>query len=142
MLAGAHWGIANKAKADAATDGNAYERPGAPLPTDWNDAIRAFDAATVLPDYLGAEFCRVFSLGRKAERGDHLLFDPLPNRRRGIADLVRGQGDSDHRGSPFSPILGKPARGNIDADQSRELENSGLPFSGAVWQGSSRGTAA
>ena len=32
------------------------------------DAIRAFDAATVLPDYLGAEFCRVFSLGRKAER--------------------------------------------------------------------------
>lgn len=68
MLAGAHWGIANKAKADAATDGNAYEQPGAMLPTDWNDAIRAFDAAKVLPDYLGAEFCRVFSLGRKAER--------------------------------------------------------------------------
>ncbi len=68
MLAGAHWGIVNKATADAPTDGNAYEQPRAMLPTDWNDAIRAFDAATVLPDYLGAEFCRVFSLGRKAER--------------------------------------------------------------------------
>jgi len=68
MLAGAHWGIANKANCDEATDGNAYEQPGAALPTDWNDSIRTFDAAKVLPDYLGAEFCRVFSLGRKAER--------------------------------------------------------------------------
>ena len=68
MLAGAHWGIANKANCDEATDGNAYEQPGAALPTDWNDSIRTFDAAKILPDYLGAEFCRVFSLGRKAER--------------------------------------------------------------------------
>ncbi len=68
MLAGAHWGIADSVPASAATDGNAYDQPGAPLPTDWHDAIRAFDAATVLPDYLGADFCRVFGLGRKAER--------------------------------------------------------------------------
>ncbi|MEX1107750.1 MAG: glutamine synthetase family protein [Dongiaceae bacterium] len=68
MLAGAHHGVVNKVRPDEPTDGNAYTHPRAMLPTNWNDAIRAFDAASVLPDYLGADFCNVFSLGRKAER--------------------------------------------------------------------------
>jgi glutamine synthetase len=68
FLAGAHHGIVNRIEPDAPTDGNAYASPGPMLPTAWNDALRAFDAATVLPGYLGAEFCRVYSLGRKAER--------------------------------------------------------------------------
>ncbi|MDZ4735757.1 MAG: hypothetical protein SGJ07_05355 [Rhodospirillaceae bacterium] len=68
MRAGAHHGIVNKVRPDEPTDGNAYTNPRTALPTSWNDAIRAFDAAIALPDYLGADFCNVFSLGRKAER--------------------------------------------------------------------------
>ncbi len=57
-----------RAVAAAPVDGNAYEQPGAALPTAWLDAIRAFEKARVLPDYLGADFCRVYALGRTAER--------------------------------------------------------------------------
>jgi glutamine synthetase len=68
FLAGAHHGIVKELRADDPVDGNAYAKPGAPLPVTWQDALRAFDAATVLPDYLGAEFCRIYALGRRVER--------------------------------------------------------------------------
>src|SRR6266436_7310878 len=40
-------------------------------------------------------------LGRQPEGDDHLMFDPLPDVGGRGADLVRGQGNSDHEGSPF-----------------------------------------
>ncbi len=41
-------------------------------------------------------FRRGRGVGREPERGDDFMFDPLANLRRGFADLVRGQGNSDH----------------------------------------------
>ncbi len=37
------------------------------LPTQWLSALDVMDAATVLPKYLGEEYCRVFSACRRAE---------------------------------------------------------------------------
>ncbi len=37
------------------------------LPTQWLAALDVFDSAKVLPEYLGKEYCRVFSACRRAE---------------------------------------------------------------------------
>ena len=37
------------------------------LPVHWPQAVDAFEAGTILPNYLGAEFARIFALTRREE---------------------------------------------------------------------------
>ena len=50
------------------TTGNGYEQGDTTLPNTWQEALCAFDDGEVLPDYLGAEFCRLYGRCRAAER--------------------------------------------------------------------------
>jgi glutamine synthetase len=68
VLAGAHYGITNRVVPNEPIEGNAYVKAAATLPDTWNDALLAFDEAKVLPDYLGTDFCKVYSETRWFER--------------------------------------------------------------------------
>jgi glutamine synthetase len=60
VLAGIHHGLARGLDPGPPTTGNAYEQHAASLPSHWLDALRAFDRAGVLAEYLGADYCRVY----------------------------------------------------------------------------------
>lgn len=68
VLAGAHYGIRHRIDPGPPIVGNAYEKAEPTLPNSWQAALQAFDEGEVLRDYLGAEFCRVYSACRWAER--------------------------------------------------------------------------
>ena len=61
VLAGVHHGIANTIDPGPAMTGNAATQVPASLPAIWVDALRAFDAAKVLPDYFGARWWDIYS---------------------------------------------------------------------------------
>ena len=61
VLAGIHHGLVNALDPGPPTTGNAYEQHLQVLPGHWIDALRAHDAATVLPDYLGEVYWRAYS---------------------------------------------------------------------------------
>ena len=67
ILAAAHHGITRRIEPPAMVrEGEAV--PGeVTLSHRWEQALDAFDAGTVLADYLGGEFCRVFSAARRFE---------------------------------------------------------------------------
>lgn len=62
VLAGIHHGLVNRLDPGPPITGNAFHQFPSSLPCHWIDALRAFDSASLLPDYLGAEYCRVYSL--------------------------------------------------------------------------------
>ena len=68
VLAGVHHGLSRKLAPGPATQGNAYEQVEPSLPSRWDAAIDALATAAVLPEYLGAEFCRLYRVCREAER--------------------------------------------------------------------------
>ncbi|HET6521865.1 MAG TPA: glutamine synthetase family protein [Geminicoccaceae bacterium] len=49
-------------------EGDAYAQAPPSLPLSWDAAIEALAVAPVLPDHLGAEFCRLYRVCRAAER--------------------------------------------------------------------------
>lgn len=61
VLAGVHHGLATRADPGPAMTGNAAAKVPASLPAIWVDALRAFDAATVLPEYFGARWWDIYS---------------------------------------------------------------------------------
>ncbi len=68
VLAGIHHGLSRGLEPDAPITGNAYAEVLPSLPLSWDRAIDALAAAAILPDYLGAEFCRLYRVCRAAER--------------------------------------------------------------------------
>ena len=68
VLAGIHHGLTHQLEPDAPVAGNAYAEVEPSLPLSWDRAIDALETAVVLPDYLGAEFCRLYRVCRAAER--------------------------------------------------------------------------
>jgi glutamine synthetase len=68
VLAGIHHGLSLRLEPDAPIAGNAYAEVEPSLPLSWDQAIDALAAAAVLPDYLGAEFFRLYRVCRAAER--------------------------------------------------------------------------
>jgi glutamine synthetase len=68
VLAGIHHGLSIRLEPDAPVTGNAYAEVPPSLPLGWGRAIDALAAATVLPDYLGAAFCRLYRVCRAAEQ--------------------------------------------------------------------------
>lgn len=68
VLAGIDHGLERGLEPGPPTTGNAYAKVPPGLPLSWDRAIDALVAATVLPDYLGAGFCRLYGVCRAAER--------------------------------------------------------------------------
>ena len=66
-LAGIHHGLERGLDPGAATDGNAGTERDPRLPFRPRAALDALAAATVLPDYLGAEYCRLYRLCKLGE---------------------------------------------------------------------------
>ncbi len=60
VLAGIHHGLSNKLEPADITVGNAYKQLTSDLPLTWHEAMKAFSASTVLPDYLGETFVKMF----------------------------------------------------------------------------------
>jgi len=72
VLAGMLHGIERKLVAPEALTGNAYtQRLSSPrLPTDWPTALARFGASSVLREYLGDRFVRLYELTRRGEMQD------------------------------------------------------------------------
>lgn len=67
VLAGIHHGLAREIDPGPPTRGNAYEQHPPTLPSNWLDAIRVLEAAEILPDYLGADYLRVYAACKRHE---------------------------------------------------------------------------
>jgi glutamine synthetase len=68
VLAGIHHGISGRIDPGPPVIGDGHRQFERTLAESWQDALSAFDAARLLPGYLGTEFCRVQSACRRAER--------------------------------------------------------------------------
>src|SRR5262249_4008135 len=60
ILAGALHGIENKMNCDDALVGNAFAQRAQSLPISWDRGLQSFEAATILPNYLGKSFWETF----------------------------------------------------------------------------------
>ena len=68
IFAGMLHGLDGQGDPGEPVKGNAYERKRAKqIPTDWSEALRKFEQATILPGYLGPEFCKLYAACRRAE---------------------------------------------------------------------------
>lgn len=68
ILAGILHGIQGQGDPGEPVQGNAYERKRSrQIPTNWGNALYAFEHAKILPDYLGADFCKLYAACRRAE---------------------------------------------------------------------------
>jgi glutamine synthetase len=78
VLAGMHHGITNALTPPAPIIGDAAAVEGTALPTRWETALDLFAKAEVMPEYLGAEYCKCFH-GCRAYEADnfHAHIDPL-----------------------------------------------------------------
>lgn len=67
VLAGIDHGLEHRLDPGEQTTGNAYEKVAPSLPRRWGAALDAFEAAEVLPEYLGPEFCRLYATVKRSE---------------------------------------------------------------------------
>ena len=67
VLAGIHHGLTRRLDPGPPTEGNAYAQCRPNLPSNWIDALRAFERADVLHGYLGADYCRIFGACKLCE---------------------------------------------------------------------------
>lgn len=67
ILAGVHAGLTRKMEPPRMIREGEVMEEKVGLAPRWETALDAFDADELLPDYLGAEFCRVFSRARRHE---------------------------------------------------------------------------
>lgn len=74
ILAGIIDGIENQLEAPRAIEGNAHKQVTASLHTNWHQAIEQFDASAFCQNYLGADFCKVYSTVKHAE---HKLYNSM-----------------------------------------------------------------
>ena len=67
LLAGLHYGISERIQPGPMVKAREEIEEQVNLPVRWPLALDAFDAGTVLPDYLGTRFCEVFAACRREE---------------------------------------------------------------------------
>jgi glutamine synthetase len=67
VLAGIHYGISRAIDPGPPLVGNAYRDSVSTLPTTWPEAALAFEASTVLREYFGDKFHRLFVTTRRGE---------------------------------------------------------------------------
>lgn len=68
MLAGAHYGIANRIDPGPPIEGNGYAQAPASLPSNWYDALSRSESSAFLKDYLGARFMEIYGAIKSAEQ--------------------------------------------------------------------------
>ena len=61
MLSGISHGLKNKTLPPPPVSGNAYLEKNNELPNTWEEARKCFQNAEILPEYLGKDFCNLFS---------------------------------------------------------------------------------
>lgn len=78
ILAGVLHGLRHRLEpAPAVAEGQAHDpRDDTPLPLRWNLALDAFEAGGILPEYLGAGFCRLYARARRQE--ERAYHDAVP----------------------------------------------------------------
>jgi len=68
VLAGIHYGLENRSEPGPFIDeGTRLEEEEITLPRNWPQALDRFAASSVLPRYLGEEYCRIFETTRRDE---------------------------------------------------------------------------
>lgn len=67
VLAGIHQGLTRGLEPPPVTTGNAYEKPGEPLPIHWNEAIERFAGSETARHYLGERFVNLYTVVKRAE---------------------------------------------------------------------------
>jgi glutamine synthetase len=71
ILAGVHHGLTHECEPMPMTAEGTQIGYEVTVPIRWPQALDAFDAASVLPAYLGADYCEMFSLCRREEEGNY-----------------------------------------------------------------------
>jgi glutamine synthetase len=72
LLAGIHHGLSVKKEPPPPVEGNAYLISETELPRTWEQARNSFEQAEILPEYLGRDFCRLFSNLKSGEQSRFL----------------------------------------------------------------------
>ncbi|MBT5793749.1 MAG: glutamine synthetase, partial [Deltaproteobacteria bacterium] len=72
LLAGIHHGLSVKKEPPPPVKGNAYLISETELPRTWEQARNSFEQAEILPEYLGRDFCRLFSNLKSGEQSRFL----------------------------------------------------------------------
>ncbi len=67
VLAGVHSGLKNKTDPGPMVQQGAHIIPKLKIPNRWDAAIDKFSRSKILPDYLGATFCKYYAMNRRAE---------------------------------------------------------------------------
>jgi glutamine synthetase len=70
VLAGLHHGITGRLDPGPQLIGNAYEESGPSIPTNWPEALVAFENSSFVRAYLGDKFARLFVQTRRGEMLD------------------------------------------------------------------------
>jgi glutamine synthetase len=71
ILAGVHHGLTQQIEPLPMTPEGAEIEYQVTVPVRWPQALDAFDAGGVLPNYLGADYCELFSQCRREEEGNY-----------------------------------------------------------------------
>ena len=61
ILSGIYHGLKTKKLPPPPVKGNAYLQKDYDLPSSWEESRKCFENAQILPEYLGKEFCSLFS---------------------------------------------------------------------------------
>jgi glutamine synthetase len=72
LLGGIHHGLSVKKEPPPPVEGNAYLISDTELPRTWEQARNSFEQAEILPEYLGRDFCRLFSNLKSGEQSRFL----------------------------------------------------------------------
>lgn len=68
IVAGIHYGLTNQCDpGPMIPEGHEIEEEQITLPREWSAALDKFDASTVMPAYLGKQYCKFFSSVRRCE---------------------------------------------------------------------------
>ena len=68
VLAGIHHGLTHRCDpGPEVPEGSTIEEEVITLPTEWGAALRMFENAAILPDYLGADYAKLFAAVRRDE---------------------------------------------------------------------------
>jgi glutamine synthetase len=77
VLAGVHHGLKNRMDPGPMVEGNGYEQPADPMPTNWFAALEKFKNSDFIADYFGTTFVDIFATIKEIE-ADRFFAEPQP----------------------------------------------------------------
>jgi glutamine synthetase len=76
-LAGVHHGLKNRIDPGPMVEGNGYEQPADPMPTNWFAALEKFKNSDFVAEYFGKTFVDIFATIKEIE-ADRFFAEPQP----------------------------------------------------------------